>query len=265
MLPLQQQHVFGSAAFWLGLLYVTLPLGLVLYGCNDLADVETDRLNPRKGSYLFGARGSQEQLVRLPKYILLVQVPFLCFFAAQLGWGKAVGWLAAVFAATAIYNVPRFGTKNWPVVDVLTQAGYLLVFVLSSWVNAKPQLPWYTFVFGGLFAMHSHLFGQIMDIVPDRNAGRRTTAVSFGVVPSKLLIVALLAIECWLVLVYANDRMVGCFLAAAATWFLLDALLLWRERLYAPWQMRFFLLGWNVAAVLSLPIVWQWGRLAGSF
>jgi 4-hydroxybenzoate polyprenyltransferase len=33
----------------------------------------------------------------------------------------------------------------------------------------------FPFVFGALFAMHSHLFGQIMDVAPDRLAGRRTT------------------------------------------------------------------------------------------
>jgi 4-hydroxybenzoate polyprenyltransferase len=264
MLPLQQQALFGSASFWIGLVYVTLPLGLILYGCNDLADVETDRMNPRKGSYLFGARGSRAQLARLPRYIALVQLPFLVVFAASIGWLQAIGWFLAVCGTTAIYNFPRYGTKNWPVVDVLTQAGYLLVFVISSWLNGLPQLPWYTFVFAGLFAMHSHLFGQIMDIVPDREAGRRSTAVTFGILPSKYLIAALLAIESWLVFAIPGDFLVGGFLAAAALWFLLDATVLWRDRLYTPGQMRFFLLGWNAAAVTSLPILWYWGRLAGS-
>ena len=53
------RHVFHSAGFWLGLLYVTFPLGLIIYGWNDIADADIDSFNPRKGTFLFGARGSE--------------------------------------------------------------------------------------------------------------------------------------------------------------------------------------------------------------
>jgi hypothetical protein len=56
MLPLGGRHVFGSLPFWLGIVYVTFPMGLLLYGWNDYVDFEVDRVNPRKGSFLFGAR-----------------------------------------------------------------------------------------------------------------------------------------------------------------------------------------------------------------
>src|SRR5260370_9900521 len=76
LLPLGQRHVFSSGVFWLGLAYCCLPLGLLLYGWNDYVDFETDQLNPRKGSFLFGARGSMDQLRKLPAIIVLVQAPF---------------------------------------------------------------------------------------------------------------------------------------------------------------------------------------------
>ncbi len=263
MLPLEQRLVFGSAAFWIGLLFVTLPLGLILYGANDLADVETDRLNPRKGNFLFGARGTSDQLASLPRQIALVQVPFIAAFALLIGPQLTAGWFAAALAFTAVYNLPKLGTKNWPFLDLLSQTGYLLVFVLSSALNGVPHLPWYTQLFGALFAMHSHLFGQIMDHAPDQLAGRRTTAVVIGILPAKTLIIGLLAVESWLVLVYAGSWLLSSFLAAAAFWFVLDLTMLWRYRSYSPFQMRCFLLGWNAAAILSLPLVWKWGRLSG--
>ncbi len=40
-----------------------------------------------------------------------------------------------------------------------------------------PQLPWQAFLFGAMFAMHSHLFGEVMDIEPDQKSGRKTLAV----------------------------------------------------------------------------------------
>ena len=38
MLPLGQRNVFQSAGFWLGALYVGFPMGLLLYGWNDIVD-----------------------------------------------------------------------------------------------------------------------------------------------------------------------------------------------------------------------------------
>jgi 4-hydroxybenzoate polyprenyltransferase len=255
MLPLGGRNVFGTFPFWLGLIYVTFPLGFVLYGWNDLVDYESDRFNPRKGTFLFGARGTPSQLAVLPVQIAVVQSIFLLLFWAILG-SRALLWFACLVAATAIYNWPGRGTKGRPLLDLLTQAGYLLVFVLSSWLNHVPQLPWFGFVFGALFAMHSHLFGEVMDFVPDGKTGRRTTAACVGVVRAKFLIAAFLLAEGLLILRCARDPFIGAFLLFSAFWFVLDAAVLWQDRPYSSTQMRFFLLGWNAAALVSLPFVW---------
>jgi 4-hydroxybenzoate polyprenyltransferase len=172
-------------------------------------------------------------------------------------------WFATLTAATALYNGPGIGFKGRPGFDLLNQVAYLLVFVLSSWLSGVPQLPWFTFTFGALFAMHSHLFGEIMDRAPDLAAGRRTTAVALGIRPAKVLMVALLVAEAALVWKFAHDPWIAAALTGGACFFAADALLLWRERPYAPWQMRFFFLAWNAAAALSLPWIWKTATLAG--
>ncbi len=261
LLPLGQRDVFGNAEFWLGLFYVTFPLGMIIYGWNDVVDFETDRLNPRKDTFLFGARPTPEQIARLPWRIALVQLPFVLVFTCLLGV-KALGWFAALAAATAAYNWPRIGCKGRAGLDLLNQATYLLVFVLSSWLNGVPQAPWFTFIFGALFAMHSHLFGEIMDLEPDRAVGRRTTAVVIGARRAKTLMVSLLVVESLLVWQMARDPWIAAFLAGGAVFFAADTAFLWRERPYAPWQMRLFFLGWNAAALLSIPWVWRTATLA---
>jgi len=255
LLPLGQKNVWFSPSFWLGAFYVTLPLGLLIYGWNDLADAESDRHNPRKGTFLFGARGTDEQLARLPLRIALVQAIFLAAFIALLG-AKAALWFAALVFSTAIYNWPRYGLKGRPPFEVLNQIGYLLVFVLSSWLNDVPQLPLWAMVFGACFAMHSHLFGEIMDIVPDRLTGRNTTATVLGSVPVKAIIATFLLAESALVFGFFGDRLIAGFLMLSALWFVLDATVIWRDRLYRPAEMRVFLLGWNALAVLTMPYVW---------
>jgi len=256
VLPLGRRHVFQHPEFWLGIVYVTFPLGLMIYGWNDVADAEIDRFNPRKGTFLFGARGSKDELRRLPWHIAAVQGAFAAVLASIDG-PRVLLWFVALVGFTAIYNLPRYGFKSHPPFDILNQAGYLLVFVLSSWVNHAPQLRWPAMLFGALFAMHSHVFGEVMDIGPDRSSGRRTTATDIGAIRSKLLIAAMLAGESFLAYKWIADFWIAGALAFGAAWFILDALVFWRDRPYTLVQMRVFLLGWNAIAVASMKWVWS--------
>ena len=259
--PVGGQRVLGQGEFWAGLLYVTFPLGVLLYGWNDVVDFDVDRFNPRKGTYLFGARGTPERLRRLPWQIACVQLPFAVLFAGLLGL-KALAWLGTLIALTALYNTRPFVFKGRPGFDLLNQAGYLLVFVLASWLNHVPQVPWFTFLFGAMFAMHSHLFGQIMDLEPDRRAGRRTLAGVLHARPAKWLLIAFLAAEAVLIWTRARDSWLAAFLAVSAVWFMLDVTLLWRDRPYSPRAMRLLFLGWNAVALGSIPWVWHTASLA---
>lgn len=257
LMPLGRALPLGSPSFWVGLLYCLLPLGLLLYGVNDIADAEGDRCNPRKGTYMFGSRGESAQLAALRWQIAAAQIPFLAFFWLASG-PRIFGWFAALLFAVFVYNARPFALKGRPPFDVLIQASYLLVFVLSSWLNRVPQLPWQTFLFGAMFAMHSHVFGEIMDIEPDRNSGRETLATTIGRVRAKFFISAFLFAESALVLLFFHDLSIALFLVAGALWFILDASLLWRSRPYTTPQMRFFLWCWNAAAVLG--IFWNLSR-----
>jgi 4-hydroxybenzoate polyprenyltransferase len=255
LMPLGHADFLHSGKLWLGLFFVLFPLGLVLYGVNDIVDAETDALNPRKGTFMFGSRGAREQLAALKWQIAVVQIPFAIAFHFFVG-PRVLWWYALLLLAVGLYNAPGIAWKGRPPFDVLIQASYLLVFVLSSWLNNAPQLPWQTFLFGAMFAMHSHIFGEVMDIEPDRLSGRRTTATSVGRVRAKFLIAAFLFIETALVQIYFRDWIISGFLAFGALWFLIDATLLWKSRAYSPREMRLFLWGWNAAALMGM--FWNW-------
>jgi 4-hydroxybenzoate polyprenyltransferase len=259
LMPLGQANLLHSWTLWLGLFYVLFPLGFLLYGVNDIADAEADRLNPRKGTFLFGSLGATEQLASLRWKIAAVQIPFLIVFFVLVG-PRILFWFAALLIAVGIYNAPRFGWKSHPPFDVLIQASYLLVFVLSSWLNGAAQLPWQTFVFGAMFAMHSHIFGEVMDIEPDRLSGRRTTATLIGSQASKLLIAGILCVETALVYVFFGDLVITGFLGFGAVWFVVDALVVWKNRAYSPTEMRLFMWGWNAAAFLGM--YWNWSQVS---
>ena len=257
LMPLGRADFLHSGKLWLGLFFVLVPLGLLLYGVNDIVDAETDVLNPRKGTFMFGSRGAREQLAALKWQIAIVQLPFAVFFYFFVG-PRMLWWYALLLLAVGVYNAPGIAWKGRPPFDVLIQSSYLLVFVLSSWLNGVPQLPRQTFLFGALFAMHSHIFGEVMDIEPDRLSGRRTTATEIGRVRAKFLIATFMCIETALVGIYFRDWIVSGFLALGVLWFLIDATLLWKGRAYTPKQMRLFLWGWNAAALLGM--FWNWNH-----
>ena len=259
LLPVAQQPIWTSSNFWLGAFFVSFPFGLFIYGWNDIVDRENDRQNPRKGSFLFGALGTDAQLRKLPWIIAAVHLPFALWFTIRLGPHMLL-WYAVLTIATGLYNAPRFGFKNFPIVDVLNQAAYLLVFYVSSAINGVPQLPWQTMLFGVMFAMHSHLLGEVMDLQPDRAAGRRTTAIVIGAVATKLLIGSFLASEALLVHHAFGNYLVTAFLACGAGWFVIDALVV-RTRPYPEWLARFFLLGWNVVAIATAWYIWSTAAL----
>ncbi len=260
LLPLGGREVFHSLDFWLGLFYITFPLGLFLSGWNDITDAALDRSNPRKDSYLFGACGNSEQLAALPMLMFLVQAPFVALFTHWLG-PRMLLWMAAWSVACALYNHPPFTWKARAPFDVLVQPTFLLVFLFSSWINHAPQLPWPAFVFGALFAMHGHLLQEIMDLEPDRAIGRRTTAVSLGAKGSKLLVGGLLAAEAGILIMAFGATVLGGFLAACALGAVLDAALLWRERPYTLGEMRVFMVVWNLLVLGSMPWVWRTASL----
>lgn len=259
VLPLGGTAHFHQWRFWLGLFYVCMPLGALMYGANDAMDTETDALNARKGSWLFGARLTAATRWPTLWAALGLQVPFLALFVWADGW-RMVLWFVAMLLANALYNASRWGFKNWPGLDLANQVAYLLIFVLSSWLNRVPQLPWDTMAFSALFAMHAHWFGQIMDVDADRAAGRHTTCVTIGVGLSKLGVVALLAVETWLMA--SRDPIVAFFTAAGGLVFLADRVVGFKDRAYPPWAAAALFMAWNATALVSANWLWARGTLA---
>ena len=92
---------------------------------------------------------------------------------------------------------------------------------------------------------------------PDRAAGRVTTACVLGHVGAKLLIAAFLVVEAGLIAWHLDNKIIAAMMVAGAVWFVLDGLIIWRERPYSKRMMAAFLLGWNAIAVITAPWIWH--------
>ena len=254
LLPFAERNMFGSAAFWLGATYVCFPLSLLLYGWNDIGDWETDQLNPRKDSWLFGARPDRAMRNRLPWIIAAVQIPFAILFTLISG-PRMLLIMALIVATNFTYNT--LGFKRIALLDLANQAGYALMFVLASWLCNVPQLNVAAIIFGILFAMQSHLFGQLMDVSQDAAAGRRSTAILIGVVRSKFLLATLMFVEAAIAFTFFRGLYVGIFMSLGGMFFLADAIV--GPKQYPTWFLKSFFIGWNIIVILTMHLIWAHG------
>ena len=261
LLPTSQvDTIWNSIPFWIGLAYVTFPLNFMVYGWNDMVDIDTDQFNPRKDSFWFGAKGTPEQLQNLWRPILIVQilfVPILIYFA---GW-QFLGLITAFVIINGLYNLPQKGLRSRPPLELLCQVGYVMTATFSVFINQVSNLPYLTYFYLLLFAWQSHLIGEVMDIEPDRKANRRTTATLLGMKKTKLLIIGVVLIEVGLLLFVYKDFIFGGMLAIGLLWLVLDLFWIYKTKTYTVEQMRLFGLMSNVVALASMIYVWYSGCL----
>lgn len=260
LLPLAGTEAYGTAAFWWGLLFATLPLSLLVYGWNDLADSELDRYNPRKDSFLFGARGEAAERHTLPWAIVALNLPFFIWLVTRCGLEMLLV-LIGIVAVNAAYNHPRWGFRGKPPFELLNELGVLLLVHLSVLLNGVPQLPWQSYLYLYVFTVHAHLVGEVMDLEPDRRGGRRTTALYLGRTWTKVVIIVLVAFECALLLFVFGDPVLAGILGLGLVWLLADIFILFKDRTYTVPEMRLFGIGMNFAGYGTI----LWALHAGTF
>lgn len=261
LLPTSQiEGISSSWIFWFGLFYTSFPLSLLVYGWNDAVDFETDALNPRKDSFWFGARGTKKQLQQIWKSILVVQL----FTLPVLVWAgglKVLLVFGAFLLINALYNLPKHGLRGFPPFELFAQMGYLLVVPLSIYINQTAQLPWQTYAYLFLFAVQSHLIGEVMDIDPDRAAGRKTTATILGRLKTKGIIIGIVSAEVALLFFTFKEYIFGGMLALGIVWLLLDVFVIFKSKAYTKSQMELLAKASNVIAIASIIYVWYSGCL----
>ena len=253
-----QIYFWKSWIFWLGLFFVTFPLNYLVYGLNDYNDETTDALNERKGNFLFGAKAPRKHLDGLLLKITLIILPFTIVFTYLSGFRMFLLLLFMVLV-NIIYNFKPFRVKERPPFEILIQVGYVTTAFFATELNGLQILPWQTLTYLSLFAFQAHIGGEIMDIEPDLQAGKRTTATLLHRKKSKFLMLILLLIESYLVWYWFKDIVLALFLFIFSIWMALDVFIFFKEKAYSLNQMKFFGYAVNLSAILSM----MWGLYAG--
>ena len=191
-------EVWRDVKFWAGLIYCTFPLNLLVYGFNDMVDRDTDRLNKRKGNYVFGAKASKKDLASLPQYMSYVNGAFLVLFiclSPQDGLFYIL-WFACAVLINALYNVPPFAlARRAPFEIPCMVAGHFLIPILSTRLAAIPLPGLGSWLYHACLLVRSHVWLELMDINEDSACGKMTTAVVIGKTHTLTFIFGLIALE----------------------------------------------------------------------
>ena len=108
MLSATDVSMFSSPDFYVGLVYVTLPLNLFLCGLNDVMDWDVDHLSKKRAS-AWRQNLTKVQLEKLRRITWMIQVPFFLWSISigdlQAGFrsSSCLWWLNASFQI-ALYN-----------------------------------------------------------------------------------------------------------------------------------------------------------------
>jgi len=162
---------------------MTAPLCMWLFGWNDLADESSDAINPRKGSWLHGAR-LREEWRPLLRRVVWVSLLFPVALIGFLPLDAAI-CLTLTFALAWAYSMPPLRLKEVPLADGFASAGLLFLVFSTGFCLGAPfgWLPYATYAFLPSIA-GVHLYAAVVDYDPDRKAGQRTTAVRLGERPT---------------------------------------------------------------------------------
>ena len=167
---------FVFAAFFL------LPANLLIYGINDIFDLETDKLNEKKAGYeqLVGRDRQRELLV----WIALLNIPFFIYAAAATP--QLILPIAGFLFFSIFYSAPPIRAKAIPFLDSAFNILYIFPAIIAYRLAAGEYPPAALIAAGACWAAAMHAYSAVPDIDADRNAGLSTTATLLG--PARTLL-----------------------------------------------------------------------------
>ncbi|MCA9375517.1 MAG: prenyltransferase [Candidatus Doudnabacteria bacterium] len=172
-------RALSDPSIWAQLAFFLVPANFLLYAVNDLADRDTDAFNAKKDGTK-EARATQSryrQLLWVGSILsLLLGILLTCEQSNSISQ-----WYFGLFLVLALtYSLPPVRLKAKPIVDSASNILYALPGFLGYAQLSGEGIPWLAIAFAWCWTAAMHLFSAIPDIVPDKAAGLRTTAVVLG-------------------------------------------------------------------------------------
>jgi 4-hydroxybenzoate polyprenyltransferase len=181
LFPLAEYNLL-STKILLGLIIFSLPLSIVIYGVNDLFDIETDKINDRKGG-IWGLKDQDKHKTKITIYSILGLVIYEIALITY-GWPSFIAGTILCIMLIG-YSVPPIRLKQIPFFDHIFGGGLyasgisLVSFLAFStrWPTPNQIIP-FVIIFCGGFV--SHALGAVLDYKADLESGETTSVTYFG-------------------------------------------------------------------------------------
>jgi 4-hydroxybenzoate polyprenyltransferase len=154
--------------------YFLVPANVLLYGVNDVFDVDVDAENPKKEEREVRYGGDRLVPAAVGLSALLALVPL--GLTPRIAWP----WIAGFLLLGVAYSAPPLRLKTRPPLDSVSNGLYVLPGAAAYAAVAGVHPPALAVLGGWLWSMAMHTFSAIPDIEPDRRAGIETTATRLG-------------------------------------------------------------------------------------
>lgn len=241
---------------FVGSLFFLIPYNYLMYGLNDVFDYESDIKNPRKQS-IEGAIADKalHRLIVITSIVL--SVPFIAYMAYGNPLRPNLILLLSIFFVVA-YSAPVLRFKERAFLDSFTSAMHFVLPMIYAMTLFGWQ-PEYWLLFGAFtaWAMASHAFGAVQDIIPDRAAGIGSIASSIGAATTVKLSMLLYLLAGLLVFIYSTSA----FTIALTSLLYFFNISKWRNvstkdspKTNSSWR-RFIYLNFVAGAIITITLV----------
>lgn len=156
------------------LFYFFFPANVFIYGVNDLWDMKTDEINPKKGTKEQKLDKSRKS--NLKKILLIVFVFSLILIIFQKDMIERSIFLSFLFLSY-FYSAEPLRFKSIPFLDFMSNMLYIVPGIFAYYLVTSEIPPLLIIVAGFAHISAMHVFSAIPDISYDKKAGIPTTAV----------------------------------------------------------------------------------------
>lgn len=192
----------GTWDFFYPLFYFLIPANIFLYGINDMYDIETDIINPKKQLQeshiaLADNKKSLQSLISLIATVATLPLFFI--------FGPIEKMFLLVFLLLAyFYSAPPLRFKAKPFLDSFSNVLYVIPAFIGYYQITNRFPPWWALMAAFSWAIAMHLFSAVPDIHYDRTAGISTTATYLGRYQSLMVTMVLWSITAIIATAYSG-------------------------------------------------------------
>lgn len=182
-------------SWWAGLLYVTLPAGLLIYGVNDLFDQDVDLHNPRKldeaAAWWFGSVRRPGRPALAWAELVVTHLAFAAVACATTAPWRLAVWFASFALTNVVYSVPPFQLSRIPIVAEISSATiYAHLYLLGAGL-AGVQVETLPFLLVACTVLALHLSAELVDRDVDLLGGKRTLSVVMSIQQNRVVLMGI--------------------------------------------------------------------------